>query len=59
MKYRKTIILEDNGIDIRNIKNISELAKKIGVDRPWLSKILKGTEIASEELYLRLKQIIN
>lgn len=57
MKYRKIILLEDNGPDIRNIKNISELAKKIGVDRPWLSKVLKGTNIASYKLYLKIKSV--
>ena len=45
MKYRKTQILEDNGIDIRSINNISEFAKKCGIDRGLLSKILSGKEI--------------
>jgi len=59
MKYRKTTIMEDNGQDIRSIKNKTKLARKVGVDRAYISRILNGKEIASEKAYLKIKANIS
>lgn len=60
MKYRKITILYDNGIDVRNaMKNINATARKAGIDRGWLSKILHDKVVASENAYLKIKKAIS
>lgn len=58
MKYRKVTIFYDNGRDLRNIKNINEVARKSGVDRGWLSKALRDKTILSEAAYLKVKKVL-
>ena len=58
MKYRQVRILQDNGIDIRSIKNQNALARKLGMDKSWLSRVLREKVVASENTYLRIKEAL-
>lgn len=59
MKYRQVRILQDNGADIRSIKNNNAFAKKVGIDRGELSKALREKIVISERLYCKIKKALD
>ena len=61
MKYRKIEIKEDNGQDIRLVgKSISmtQLAKRLGIDRSYISRVMNNKIITNEKFYIKLKWVI-
>lgn len=61
MKYYKKIIYEDNGHDIKSIGvtiSLTQFAKKLKVDRSYISRVLSGKVIPSEDFYIKIKSIL-
>jgi len=60
MKYKRITVeyFQDNGIDIRSLAmvNLTELSRKIGIDRALLSKARANKYTLSEEQYLKIKK---
>jgi len=51
--------MQDNGSDIRSIKNNNVFAKEVGIDRGELSKALREKIVISERLYYKIKKALS
>lgn len=56
MRYRKTIILEDN--EILKSRGTNQVARIIGCDPAYISRVKNNRQIASENLYKKLKELL-
>jgi transcriptional regulator with XRE-family HTH domain len=57
MKYKVVRLKED--LEVLKGQNLSQLAKKVGITRAYLSYLRNGERIATEALYNRIKEVVD
>lgn len=55
VKFKRVVYDVDLAVKIK-LSHIGKLAKSVGVSRQYISGIIRGEYVISEELYLKIKE---